>query len=139
MPSEDDDKSHPARQANVMVYRILGPLSYVSAPNHVIRVKKLVAKASNVEYVIFLLRSLSHIDLDGIDALREMIDVFEQKNIKVYCAGLVSNDVVQALQSHEFYEKLKAGDRIHPTAADVLSHLFPNGKNSYEGGNQGHY
>lgn len=124
-PKPGDEDQQPEQQANVMVYRILGPLTYVSAPNHVLRVKKLVEKAQNVECVIILLRSLSHIDLDGVDALKEMIEVFENSKIKVYCAGLVSKEVVHALQNHDFYNDLKVNGRIHATAADVLSHLFP--------------
>jgi len=121
-------ESHPAAQGNTIIYRVAGQLSYINALNHVLRVKKIAIQQTSIQYAILALQSLVFIDLDGVDALKEMIEVLEKKRIQVVIAGANSRQVKDALEEHDFYNEMKEKGRVFSSWREALNFLHPENK-----------
>jgi len=59
-----------------LVYRIPGDLTYLNAPSHTDRSKKIPERYKTI---ILSLRHLFYLDLDGLDALTDMVQVWEME------------------------------------------------------------
>jgi SulP family sulfate permease len=73
------------RDAPLLVYSIKGQLTYTNAQAHVERFEK---KMGGAGIIIFRLRELSYIDLDGIDALEEIITHSNNAGKRVIITGI---------------------------------------------------
>ncbi len=79
----------------------------MNASTHCNRIKK-VANDINVHTVIFSLRYLWYVDLDGIDALKDIVDALESQNKRVLFSGVVRGIVNEELERHPFFQEKKS-------------------------------
>lgn len=101
---------------DVLVYRFAGQLTYVNVQSHM---NTIVAMNGGAKFVILSLRNLFFIDMDGVQALGEMIDILEAKGKKVFISavsGLVSDSLKREHWSIEMHKK----ERVFESTQDAL-------------------
>lgn len=95
---------------DTLIYLIPSQLNFLNAGTHIDRIKKIVPK---YKIVIFALRFLFHIDLDGIDALEEMISIAERTSIVILSGCKQSGtkkEVEEGISKRPwFQEKMREG------------------------------
>ncbi len=112
-------EDHTFEQCHTMVYSLKGQLAYLNALAHIDRFEK---KLTDYEHVILRFRELSFIDLDGVDAFDEIVDIVERKGKQVYVSGV--NQLVETMLSHsKHYHRLKQNGRVFNKTTSVLSSL----------------
>ncbi|MFA6105217.1 MAG: SulP family inorganic anion transporter [Patescibacteria group bacterium] len=110
---EISEKSH------TLVYSIKGHLTYVDGQAHISRFE---TDLGGVENVVLRLRELYFIDLDGVDAFDEIVEVLEKQDKKVYVTGTNVFSMVILRQSHHFNRLEKEG-RVFPHTSVALKKL----------------
>ena len=112
-------ESHTYENCHTMVYSLKGQLAYLNALAHVDRFER---KLTDYENVILRFRELSFIDLDGVDAFDEIVDIVERKGKQVYVSGV--NPLVEEMLLHsKYYVRLKNECRIFDKTTSALSSL----------------
>ena len=71
---------------NTVMYRFVGELNYMNAEMH----KSAIEKVNGDHYVVFNFESLFYVDIDGLDAIDEMIESLELRGKDVYVCGASS-------------------------------------------------
>lgn len=71
--------------SSTLIYTIKGPLAYINTQAHITRLEK---TPSHYTDVILDLHDVSFIDIDGAEALIDIIQMLCQKGINVYLVGL---------------------------------------------------
>lgn len=92
-PEEERDRA--------IVYRISGPLTYFNSKSHIERIKNL----SSNKPVIFNLRHLHYIDVDGYEAMDEILDSLNERKIKVCIVG-VRPEMLDGFKHHSCFINL---------------------------------
>jgi SulP family sulfate permease len=104
---------------HTLVYSIKGQLAYINGQAHIARFEQ---KLNKVENVVLRLRELYFIDIDGIEALDEIIEILEARGINVYITGL--DKLIETEFSHsKQYQKLKADGHVYSKTSEVLAKL----------------
>lgn len=117
------DSEETEEFGDTIVYRVTGQLTYVNSIAHVKRIKKLAKDHEGLKHVILSLRHLWYADLDGVDALQDMISALESKKIQVYIAGVVHETVKNALERHPFYQTKVSTGAVYANHLDCLKEL----------------
>ncbi|MDD5084124.1 MAG: SulP family inorganic anion transporter [Candidatus Moranbacteria bacterium] len=104
---------------DTMVYSLKGQLAYLNALAHVDRFEK---KLTDYENVILRFRELSFMDLDGVDAFDEIVEIVERKGKMVYVSG-VNASVEATLKHSKHYGRLKQDGRVFDKTTSVLGSL----------------
>lgn len=104
---------------DTLVYRIPGDLTYLNAPSHTDRSKKIPERYKTV---ILSLRHLFYLDLDGLDALTDMVSVWEMEKRRVIIAGV--NDSCRDMLHHcKWYKDKEATGLAFPSYREALAYL----------------
>jgi sulfate permease, SulP family len=113
------EKTH--RIKDTLVYSIKGQLAYINAQSHLAQLENIAADYTTV---ILKLRDVYFIDLDGVDAFGEIVQMLTNKGKYVVIAGL--NPVIEHLlkESTQFQE-LQKNNRIYATLDDAFKALEP--------------
>ena len=104
--------------ADVAVYRFAGQLSYVNATSHAENLEKI----TDIKTLILSFRNLFFTDVDGIEALGEIIENLERKNQELYITG-VPNSLRSHIRHAPWYKKLEKNGRIFDSTTDALQTL----------------
>jgi len=90
--------------SDTIIYRFNGELTYINSLAHVERLKRL-----NYENTVLSLKHTFYLDLDGLDALEEMMEDLVARGSTVYLAGV--QDIVTPIlrKAPWFYEKRQQG------------------------------
>ena len=100
---EDPEECEVDVSGDTLVYTIAGQLTYVNASSHFDRIKRIAHK---YKVIIFSMRHLYYVDLDGVDLLGQMI-AFAEKSSVVLLAGCnhsgVKEDVDCDLGKRKWY------------------------------------
>ncbi len=107
------DKSH------TLVYSIKGHLTYVDGQAHVSRFE---GELNGYENIILRLRELYFIDLDGIDAFDEIIEIITSRGKKVLITG-VNSPIAHMLTQSRHYKELADSGLVFPHTTDALKYL----------------
>ena len=75
-----------------------------------------------MENIILRLRELYFIDLDGVDAFEEIIEILERRGINVYVTG-VNNMILPLLEKSRHFKNLEKDRKVFPRTSDVLNKL----------------
>ena len=101
--------------ADVVVYRFAGELTYVNSKSHIEQLEKVaVGKA-----LVLNFRSLFYIDLDGIEALHEIVDRLESKGHQLYVTG-VHGEVETLLASEKWFGHLRSHGHVLSSTQEAL-------------------
>lgn len=111
--TELKDNSH------ALFYSIKGHLTYIDGQAHVARFEKDIQK---YEIVVLRLKELFLIDLDGIDALDEIIEAIEGKGKVVLICG-VHGLLTHLPKASKHYKKLAEKGHVFKDTEAVLMHL----------------
>lgn len=125
--SAEVSRSDTYADCHTMVYSLKGQLAYLNAQAHIDRFEK---KLTDYENVILRFRELSFIDLDGVDAFDEVVEIVERQGKNVYVSGVVPA-VAAMLKHSKHYARLDEGGRIFDKTTSALSSLGY-GKMNYE-------
>jgi len=116
----EDESVHKLGESQTLVYSIKGQLAYFNAAAHVHRFESELI--NNFENVVIRLRELYFIDIDGIEALDEIIQTNLSKGKNVYVTG-VSPLIEQELTECREYQKLRTEQKVCKKTSDALNEL----------------
>jgi sulfate permease, SulP family len=105
---------------DTLVYRITGNLTYVNSFAHMSRLERL--SVAKYQHVIFSLRFVHYMDLDGALTFKQMIDLLHSKGIEVFISG-PNRMVRRQLEKHTFYCDLQRQGKEFEIYLDALAHL----------------
>lgn len=124
MRRDDVDSKHRTpnitevdQHGDVLVYRIAGQLIYMNSQSHQ---KNIPLIGDSIHTVVFGLRNMFYIDVDGIDALGAMIDMVRKKNKHAVISG-VSSVVEPMLMQSPWFKKLKKEGLVYSSTHDALA------------------
>jgi SulP family sulfate permease len=104
---------------HTLVYSIKGQLAYINGQAHIARFEQ---KLNKVENVVLRLRELYFIDVDGIEALDEIIELLESRGINVYVTGLDKLIETELSHSKEFQQLVSKG-HVYSKTSEILNKL----------------
>ncbi len=107
------------KDSHTIVYSIKGHFTYIDSQEHVSRFE---TEHDHHENIILRMRELYFIDLDGIDAFEEIIEILERRGINVYITG-VNEMILPLLSKSKHFRKLQKENRIFSRTSDVLKEL----------------
>jgi SulP family sulfate permease len=118
-PCTSKDEQQLSKEAHTLVYSIKGPFAYINSQAHLAHLE---STPQHYTDVILDLRDVHFIDLDGIEAFGEMIQMLTSKNKRVFVSGL--NPMVEILlkESHYFDDLIKQ-HRVFPTTSSILESM----------------
>ena len=108
-----------SEHADILVYSFKGKLAYLNSHAHV---KRFEESLSRYAVVILRLRSVYYIDLDGAEALDEIIDLIRLEGREV-CLTSLNPAVTELLEQVSApYAELKERGLIFQTSSDAIAH-----------------
>lgn len=105
---------------HILVYSIKGQLSYINSQAHIARFR---SGLNGYQAVILRLRELHFIDIDGVDAIDDIIDLLIEKGKKVSITGANDFTTKSLENDSENYKKLKAEGLVFNKTSDALKHF----------------
>lgn len=120
-PRLTDSKSKDLREnSDVLLYSFKGRVTYINAKAHLSRFEENMTK---YKIVILRFREVYYLDLDGIEAIDEIIGICKARNQKVILTS-VPNEIVKILGDTSFhYKNLKGQGLVFPKTEDALVSL----------------
>ncbi len=117
------------KNSHTIVYSIKGHFTYLDSQSHIARFDTDHKQHKNI---ILRFRELYFIDLDGVDAFEEIVEILERRGINVYVTG-ANNLVIHMLLKSKHFLKLQKDGRVFDHTSDALRQLgFKiTGKHSY--------
>lgn len=117
---DDIEDADLCKDCHTLVYSIKGQLAYVNAQAHISRFEtKLNA---DYEHVILRMRELFFIDLDGVDAFEEIVNLIESQGKQVLLTG-VNPLIEKSLEESKAFQKIRDTHRIFPHTKEALQKL----------------
>lgn len=113
------------KRADILVYSFKGKLAYLNSRAHVLRFEK---NLSQYGVVILRLRSVYFIDLDGVEALDEIIRLIKQKGQEVCLTSLNSDVILLLEQVSTEYKNLKEAGLVFKKSTDALHYFGVHGE-----------
>lgn len=105
-----------AKSQNILVYMFKGKLVYLNSQAHIMRFQ---TDFTEYQGIILQFHDLYYIDLDGIDAIEEIIEIIENRGQTV--ALLAPNAQIKNMLSKcKMYQKLEIEGRIFDTLHEAL-------------------
>ena len=101
---------------DVVVYRFAGQLNYVNAQSHA---NTLATINDDVHTVILSLRNLFYVDMDGMDALGEMIETLEGKGKKVFVSA-ANGASADLLKKENWFQKMHDTGKVFVSTQEAL-------------------
>lgn len=107
------------KDSHTIVYSIKGHLTYIDSQSHIARFETGHTHHKNI---ILRLRELYFIDLDGVDAIEEIIEALEDRGITVYVTG-ANAFIINMLAHSRHFARLKREGRVLEHTSDALRDL----------------
>ena len=106
-------------ETDTLVYTFHGILAYMNGQAHVLRFENNLGEFKNI---VLRLRNVYFVDMDGVEALDEIIEVIKAQKRRVLVTG--ASPLVEEMleQSHEYQKLLKEG-KVFEKTTDALAHL----------------
>ncbi len=105
-----------SKKSHTLIYSIKGHLTYVDSQAHISRFE---SELKGYEQVILRLRELYFVDLDGLDALEEIIGLIEAKGKKVLISG--TNPLIHSmLRESKKFKSLEKSKCVFAHTSEAL-------------------
>lgn len=105
--------------SNTIVYSIGGLLCYVNGETHLGRFHR---GLNGFENVILRMRDVYYVDIDGAEAMDEIIRTIQEKGKNVFVTSV--NPLIDGMMNESLaYKELKAGGCVFEKSSDALKHL----------------
>ena len=115
--SPDEIKEY-VTTGTMLIYRFVGELNYMNAERH----KEYVHNINGDHYVVFNFKNLFYVDMDGLDALDEMVEELERRGKEVYLCGV--SGYIEPLFSHrEWYSNKKKKGEVFKNATSACNKI----------------
>jgi SulP family sulfate permease len=108
--------NHLDVESDSLIYSIKGQLAYINSQAHLARFRQM----KGFRRVVLRLRELYFIDLDGIDAFDELVEMIERQGCEVLVSGpspLIDSMLLQS----KTYRELKARGMVFEHAREALA------------------
>ena len=99
-----------------LVYRFAGELTYINAQMHLVNITHI----QNVPNVVLSFRNLFYVDLDGIDAIKEIIDELQGRDIKVHLSS-VSDILLPLISQQDWFKKIQSQGGVFSSTNEAVS------------------
>lgn len=103
---------------DILVYRFAGLLTYINSLSHM----EAIEQIKKPHTVILALRNLFFMDIDGLDALREMVELLEERKIKVLITS-ANDDILAVLAKESFFQQKQKEKAVFSGTAEALKSL----------------
>lgn len=119
-PFSKSQLTHLAQNTGVLVYSFKGKLSYLNSQAHVVRFE---SDFKNYDQIILNFREVYFMDIDGVDALDEIIDILHKRNTIVYLANV--NPLIGSLLKSvsEHFQDLESRNQVFENISQAFTHL----------------
>jgi SulP family sulfate permease len=119
-PVSSKQLTHSTRDAGVLIYAFKGKLSYLNSQAHVERFE---SDLQNYKHIILNFREVYFMDIDGVDALDEIIGMIQKRNQQVYIANL--NPLIASLLKSvsEPFRHLESKNLVFASMSDAFNYL----------------
>lgn len=105
--------------SDMIVYKISGTLTYINMPSHL----KMAQKIKNNKYVILSLRHAFYVDTDGINYLKEIIEILKNNNEKIILTG-INPDIKTRIEKEDFYKTKLVENKIYDRTSEAINELY---------------
>lgn len=118
---------------DVVVYRLAGQMNYINSQSHLDNLSKI----NGASTLVLNFRNLFHVDMDGLDAIGEIIETMKSKNKKVIITS-AGPFILSDLSKTSWFNKLKEEKLVFNSTTEALESLgFDINKNSAKKGKGG--
>lgn len=107
------------KHGDVLVYRVAGQLIYMNGLSHQ---KNIESVPDSIHTVILSLRNMFYIDVDGLDALREMVETLQSKGKKFALTG-VSSLAEPMLVQNAWFRSMKDKGHVFASTSEALEKM----------------
>lgn len=107
------------KDSSVVVYSIRGPLVFINGQEHLTAIQKLAEKYKTI---VIRLRTVSLVDLDGVEILNEIISDIKEKGVDIYICG-VNKEIERYINLSKEYRHLQDEDKVFVKTTEVLNKL----------------
>ncbi len=106
-------------EGDAIVYRFAGELTYINAQSHLKAIDR-ICESEPKKTLILNFRNLFYIDVDGLEALGEMVDelISEKHTVMITGAG---NGVLEFLKRKSWFMKLQTERRVFESTHEALA------------------
>jgi MFS superfamily sulfate permease-like transporter len=94
-------------------------MAYINSSSHISRFENRLNGSKNI---ILRLSELYFIDMDGVEAIDEIIEICKKSNREIYIVG-VNSFIVEMLRNSDDYRRLEAEGKVFERSADALKFL----------------
>jgi len=114
-----DTLPHTMEKTDTLVYAMKGQLAFINAQSHIARFEQ---KLNGYENVVIRLRELCFMDLDGVDAFNEIVELIRAQGKRVLVSGV--NPLIQEmLQESPVFKGLQKEGAVFERTTDALREL----------------
>lgn len=113
IPQKEDINS------DLVVYKISGTLTYINMPAHIEAVRRIQGN----KYVIISMRHAFYADLDGIEYLKELIEILKVSNEKVYLSG-INSEIRKLVEKEDFYKQKLIENKIFKRTSEAINEIY---------------
>lgn len=106
-------------QAHTLVYTIKGQLAYINAQAHIARFETRLNGSLNI---VIRMRELYFIDLDGVEAVDEILEICKKQHREVYVTG-VNPFINEVLRNSDDFRRLESEGKVVEKTKDALKKL----------------
>lgn len=103
-------------EGDVLVYRFAGELTYVNSKSHI----ETFATLPHKKAIVLNFRHLFYLDLDGVEALHEIVDHLKAHGRAVYITGLNEHIGIFVKDQH-WYHDLKSEGHVFEKTEDAVA------------------
>ena len=107
-------------EADILVYSFEGKLAYINSRAHIKRFEDNLIK---YKIVILRFRGVHFIDLDGAEAIEEIISIVRKRGQKVCLTGISENTMGLLMQVSPEFKKLKEEGLVFAKSEEALKHF----------------
>ena len=105
-------------EGDVVVYRLAGQMNYINSQSHLDNLSKI----NGAHTLILNFRNLFHLDVDGLDAIGEIIETMQSKNKKVIITS-AGPFILTDLYKTIWFNKLKEEKLFFNSTTEALESL----------------
>ncbi|MFA5935372.1 MAG: SulP family inorganic anion transporter [Patescibacteria group bacterium] len=114
-----EDLENVVGEGETIIYSIKGQLAYINSASHIARFEQ---KLNGYKNIILRLRELYFVDLDGVDAFEEIVDLIHAQGKRVIITG-VNPLISKMLEESPAYKKLEQEGFVFSRTGEALSML----------------
>lgn len=99
-----------------LVYRFAGQLTYVNSQSHMGNINKI---SDDTKIVVLSFRNLFFFDMDGLEAIKEMVETMKTKGKKVLISS-ANAALTRALKKEKWFMQMEENKEVFPNTREAL-------------------